>query len=60
MCRSIPSIFGITPTATYIATAQADEVCGYACVVALALQRIKFFDKRQQSPVFVVRFTHLQ
>jgi hypothetical protein len=43
----IPRIFGITPTATHIATTQADEVCRLTRMITLTLNGIEVLYQRQ-------------
>lgn len=45
----IPRHFGVTPTASYVTTAQADEISGFTGVESFALYRVKILDQRQAA-----------
>jgi hypothetical protein len=56
MTQRIPRIFGITPAATYIATAQANEICRLARMKSLTLNGVEIFDQRQTATTAEICF----
>jgi hypothetical protein len=58
MKPGIPCLFGITPTATDIASPQPDKIGGPAGIVTLSLYCEETLNKREQLSVFQIRLSH--